>query len=496
MESAQIQLLIDKRNIRWFQILAILERSSSISTKNLSQSLNISIRTIRYDMKEIKDYFNQTITINPSTNGYTFNINNKIDYIEKKKGLLEYEPILVILSGIFYGKELSILDWADQLFLTDRTLISHLKKLNPMLARYQLTMDSPILSLKGKEINIRNFFLAFFYEEDTIPHYVFPPILINNIITDMSTTKFEHFHLDVPRFKLSYLLYITYQRVSNGHTLEISKEIVDTLATSHLRNTMNQMSLSFKKHTSIQLEPSDLVYLILMIVDSNSYDDTLNLAPIYQEDVNSKWLPVIDGFCNELDVSDDQQAKATIESFFHLNYLKNAASNTCLFLPPSLLHYYEINYKEELKTMLSFLDKYPNAFHIDKSTQFEYTLLLFSMRLMYELKQKSYNIAFLFEGSVESTILLEDLARNYTPSNHKTYFFHGHTLLHEALKKLAIDLVVTNFSEYIFELPNEIDSLLFNYNATAEDWNKFIKYIDPRLNKKYKIIFDSNHDDS
>ena len=90
MESAQIQLLIDKRNIRWFQILAILERSSSISTKNLSQSLNISIRTIRYDMKEIKDYFNQTITINPSTNGYTFNINNKIDYIEKKKDLLEY----------------------------------------------------------------------------------------------------------------------------------------------------------------------------------------------------------------------------------------------------------------------------------------------------------------------------------------------------------------------------------------------------------------------
>lgn len=362
-----------------------------------------------------------------------------------------------------------------------------------MLARYQLKMDYPILSLKGKEINIRNFFLAFFYEEDTIPHYVFPPIFINNILTDMSTTKFEHFHLDVPRFKLSYLLYITYQRVSNGHTLEISKEIVDTLATSHLKNTMNQMSLSFKKHTSIQLEPSDLVYLILMIVDSNSYDNTLNLTPIYHEDVNSKWLPAIDDFCNELNIANEQQSRATIESFFHLNYLKNAASKTCLFLPPSLLHYYKINYRKELNIMIGFLDKYPNAFHIDKSTQFEYTLLLFSMHLMYKLKQKSYNIAFLFEGSVESTILLKDLARNYTPSNHITYFLHANTLLPETLKKLSIDLVVTNFSEYIFELPTEIDSLLFNYNATAEDWNKFIKFIDPRLNKKYKIIFDSEN---
>ncbi|MFS7388605.1 helix-turn-helix domain-containing protein [Carnobacterium maltaromaticum] len=385
------------------------------------------------------------------------------------------------------------MDWADHLFLTDRTLNSYLKKLNPMLARYQLKMDYPILSLKGKEINIRNFFLAFFYEEDTIPHYVFPPIFINNILTDMSTTKFEHFHLDVPRFKLSYLLYITYQRVSNGHTLEISKEIVDTLATSHLKNTMNQMSLSFKKHTSIQLEPSDLVYLILMIVDSNSYDNTLNLTPIYHEDVNSKWLPAIDDFCNELNIANEQQSRATIESFFHLNYLKNAASKTCLFLPPSLLHYYKINYRKELNIMIGFLDKYPNAFHIDKSTQFEYTLLLFSMHLMYKLKQKSYNIAFLFEGSVESTILLKDLARNYTPSNHITYFLHANTLLPETLKKLSIDLVVTNFSEYIFELPTEIDSLLFNYNATAEDWNKFIKFIDPRLNKKYKIIFDSEN---
>ena len=494
MESTQLQLLIDKRNIRWFQILSKLEHSHKISTKELSHLLGISTRTIISDVKEIKQYFNHTITIVSSKKGYTFKLINKLAYIEKKKKLIELEPILTILSGIFYGKNRSILEWADELFLTDRTLRTHLKKLNPILEHYQLQLTYPILNIEGKEIDVRNFFLAIFYEEDTLPHYIFPPNLINDIITDMSHTKFEHFHLNVSRFRLSYLLFITYQRISNGYKIEMSREIKNILATSRLNSTMIQISISFKKFTSIQLKNSDLVYLILMILDSNSYDNNFNLGPIYQEDMKSKWLPVINDFCNEIGISNDPQSIAYIESFFHLNYLKFTVSNSCLFLPPSLLHYYQINYKGELKKMLIFLNKYPNTFMVDTATKFEYTLLLFSMRLMYELKQKNYNIAFLFEGSIESTILLEDLARTYTPSNHRTYFFHAHDLFLENLNRFSIHLVVTNFSEYIFELPEEIDYLLFNYNATAEDWNKFIKYIDPRLNKKYKITFNTDNE--
>lgn len=495
MKSMQLQLLIDKRNIRWFQILSKLEHSHKISTKELSQLIGISTRTIFSDIKEIKQYFENIITIVSSKKGYTFKLNHKLAYIEKKKSLIELEPILTILSGIFYGKNRSILEWADELFLTDRTLRTHLKKLKPILKHYQLKLTYPILNIEGKEIDIRNFFLAIFYEEDTLPHFIFPPNVINNIITDMSHTEFDHFHLNVSRFRLSYLLFITYQRISNGYKMDMSKEILTILTTSHLNNTMNQISISFKKITSIQLKKSDLVYLILMILDSNSYDATLNLAPIYQEDMKSKWFPVVNDFCSQIGISNDQQSIAYIESFFHLNYLKNTLSNSCLFLPPSLLHYYQTNYKAELKTMLGFLNKYPNTFMIDRATQFEYTLLLFSMRLMYELKQKNYNIAFLFEGSVESAILLEDLARTYTPSNHKTYFFHAHDLFHENLSKLSIHLVVTNFSEYIFELPEGIDYLLFNYNVTAEDWNKFIKYIDPRLNKKYKLTFNTDNEE-
>lgn len=488
MKSTQLNLLIDKRNKRWFQILNSLERASSLQ-KTLAQSLEISTKTILADIKEIQPYFNQSITIAASTNGYTLTINDKVAYIDLKKKLLEHEPLLAILSGIFYGKIMSIFDWADQLFLADRTLIRYLKKLNPILEHYQLKMTYPNLSLEGQEIDIRNFFLAIFYEEDTIPHYIFPPILINTIMTDLSMITFDYFNLDAPNYKISYLLFITYQRISNGHTLEINKITIKP----HLLKTLKQLENSFEKHTGLCLNSSDLVYLLLMISDSSSYNNTLELTPDFQEDTASISLQLTLALCEALDLSDDTQTRKFIHSFFQLNYLKNKASITCLFLPPSLIYYNKIHYKNELTKLKKFLKKYSDIFPIDKSAEFEQTLLLFTVRLIYKLNQRSYNVAFLFEGSSETTLLLEDITRTYMPSNHSIYFFRANTLLEEEFVTRSIDLVVTNFSEYIFELPENMNYLLFSYLPTPDDWNALIKIIDPRLKNKYKISADPSN---
>lgn len=487
MESTQLTLLIDKRNIRWFKILIALERTSSSSATELAALLQTTNRTIISDIKEIKTYFNEIITIDSSKKGYHFELHDKIAYMNQKKKLLEYEPILIILSDLFYGKILSISEWANQFFLTEQTLRNHLKKLNPILTHYQLKLTYPILELEGKEINIRNFFLAIFYEEDTLPHYVFPPDTFNNIINNISHTDFEHFHLNVPRFRFSYLLFISYQRIVQRHPLQLDEEIIQILSNSHLNNTMKQINTSFKLLTSISLTPSDLSYIFLMIVDSNSYNDILNLTPIPTDSNNLPTvLPMILEFCEKMKIYPDDETVEFIRSFFYLNYLKNKTSITCLFLPTSIIHYYKKNYKEELKLMADFITKYTNLLRLDNSAQFEYTLLLFSMRLVYKLKQKNYKIAFLFEGSIEATVLLEDLTKAYIPSNHTIYFLHADTPLDDLIT-LSIDLVVTNFSEYITYIPEGIDYLLFNYHATAADWNKLIKYIDPRLHSKYSI---------
>lgn len=498
MNTTQLQLLIDKRNKRWFQILNSLERSSCLQ-KKLAQSLKISTKTVLSDIKEISAYFNQSITITTSTitsaPGYTLTINDKVAYIEQKKELLEYEPLLIILSGIFSGKIISIQDWADELFLGDRTLILYLKNLKPILEHYQLKMTYPLLSLEGKEIDIRNFFLAIFYEEDTIPHYIFPPLLIRTIMKEMSTEKSGAFHLSVPHYKISYLLFITYQRISNGCILTLDNNIVEIVTKSHLNESMQQLKSSFEKHTSLPLSSSDLVYLMLMISDSNSFDDTLELALQYKEEIASSMLQLTLALCKELNISDDDQTRKFIQSFFLLNYLKNRASVTCLYLPPSLLYYNKLHYNKELTMLKKFLKQHSAIFPVNSSAEFEQSMLLFTIRLLYKLTQRNYNVAFLFEGSIEMTLLLEDITRTYMPSNHSIYFFHADTILEEDLANYSIDLVVTNFSEYIFELPDDTNYLLFSYLPTPEDWNALIKIIDPRLNTKYKISTDSTNID-
>lgn len=495
MKTTQLQLLINTNNKRWFQILANLERSSSLSTKELASILDSSPRTITSSISEIKTYFEQSASITSSTNGFTLTITDKVAYLDKKKELLEYEPILTILSGIFYGDQLSIFEWADRLYLSDRTLISYLKKVEPILERYQLNINyQSLLFIKGKEIDIRNFFLVIFYEEDTLPHFILPPILINNVVRNLSIIEFNYLHLNVPHYKLAYLLFITYQRISLGYELKISDAIIDTLLNSNLANAMKELKLSFEKQTELDLPTSDLTYLMLILLDSGSYDDKLLLSSANSQDLDAIFTPLILDFCKKLDLTVDTLTKNYLQSFFHLYYLKNEASPTCLFFPTSVTHYFDTNYQNELKTLKALLANYPDAFWSTTSANFEYNLLLASIRLIYESSVNHFNIAFLFEGPSEVTTVLEELTHMYIPSNYKLYFFHTHTLLEEEIDRLAIQLVVTNFSEYIFDLPKDVHYLLFSYIPTAEDWNKLVQYIDPRLSKRYKLTFVVDND--
>ncbi|MDA9471610.1 helix-turn-helix domain-containing protein [Enterococcus sp. 5H] len=490
MNTTQLQLLVNTNNKRWFQILANLERSSSLSTKELANLLESSPRTITSNISEIKTYFEQTASITSSTNGFTLTINDKVAYLDKKKELLEYEPILTILSGIFYGDQLSIFEWADRSYLSDRTLISYLKKVEPILEHYQLNINyQSLLFIEGKEIDIRNFFLVIFYEEDTLPHFILPSILINNVVSNLSMTEFNYLHLNVPHYKLAYLLFITYQRISLGYELKISDDIIDTLLNSNLANAMQELKLSFEKQTELDLPSSDLAYLMLILLDSGSYDDKLLLSSTNSRDLDAIFSPLIHDFCKELDITMDTLTKNYLQSFFHLYYLKNEASPTCLFFPPSVTNYFETNYQSELKTLKELLSNYPDGFWHTTPAKFENNLLLASIRLIYKSTVKHVNIAFLFEGPTEVTTVLEELTHMYIPSNHTLYFFHAHTLLEEEIDRLSIQLVVTNFSEYIFDLPKDVHYLLFSYIPTAADWNKLVQYIDPRVSKKYKTTF-------
>ena len=91
------------------------------------------------------------------------------------------------------------------------------------------------------------------------------------------------------------------------------------------------------------------------------------------------------------------------------------------------------------------------------------------------------NVAFLFEGSY---ILCQYLKANrcITCIAQKLFFPDSNELSPDYLMMNHIDLVVTNYTEYVSDYANDIDCLIFKTFPDKNDWNKLAKCLNPHMN--------------
>lgn len=181
LKEAQLKFISNKQVIRTLRILSLLQSQSHITLKELSYATEFSDRTILTDIYRIKDHFDQTIHLEATPIGYVFEIRSIEEYGEKKRILLENEPLFKIIESIFFNECQSIDKWSDQLFTTTSTLHRLLKKILPILNNYEISLSTRPVDFIGKEINIRQFFHDFYYESDITPHTVFPSLAIQEI---------------------------------------------------------------------------------------------------------------------------------------------------------------------------------------------------------------------------------------------------------------------------------------------------------------------------
>lgn len=490
MNNIQVELLVDKKNIRWFQILAKLEVVSDISRSNLADALSITTRTITTDIKELSEHFNQAIIIDTNPKGYALKIINKIHYLEKKSELLSHEPILLLLSSIFHGEIHSIYEWSDQFYITDRTLSNYLKKLEPLLKRFHLKLNLPDIYLIGEEIDIRNFFLYVFYEDGAIPHYIFPPLIIQSIVNDFSHQNPKILPANIPYFKFSYLLFITYQRLLLNKPIIFHEPVFKILSGLKLFSVLEPLNELFRKHAAIQLNKNELAYLTLILLDYREQTDDYNNYALPNKLIPDALISFVDDFCVEQKISRDNFLGTDVKKFFYSHYLKASVSTSCLLFPSSLREKLMLNYPIRIDRVKSFLLNYKNSFWTPIIDDFTISVFLFIQALDYRIKDKNYVIAFLFEGSAEMCLLFEEIARHHIPKNHTVYFPHVDTFGKEYFENNEIDLIVTNFNEYIFDdftYKENITVLLFNFIPTIDDWNTLIGYLQPSLSDKYKF---------
>lgn len=164
------QLICEKKLRRWLQLLLLLEDKLQMTSLEIAENLAITKRTLISDIKELNHYFNKTIQITSDEQGYHFHLIFPQKYDEKKRELLQHEPLFFFIDGLFQNQQYTIKQWATALEVNATTFQRELKRMGKILTFYKLRLiNERGVRLQGKELYIRQFFYEFYYEQALLP---------------------------------------------------------------------------------------------------------------------------------------------------------------------------------------------------------------------------------------------------------------------------------------------------------------------------------------
>ncbi|MBP1044305.1 helix-turn-helix domain-containing protein [Vagococcus sp. BWB3-3] len=486
MQYFHRQLLTDKVNKRWFQLLIELERERTVSTKDLAKSVSSTTRTIISDIANIRTYFGKAIRIDVTNMGYSFFEIDSEEYIRKKKELLDLEPLFVIITAIFNNELLSIGEWSDRLHKSESTILRNLKKLDKIVADYQFEIEYSPITFKGKEQNIRKFFLSFFYEADATPHTVTPNIMIQEIVLEFSKAYHLETHLAIQFSMFCYILLISLERSQGGHHIKLPQKLKRELLKYHENFDLQKLKGIILRKTGEALSDEELLYIKLFLITNRNIDSLKSEGEFVKRYANDRVNQLAQAYLQLHPEITRNGVEALIHSFFTCCYLeiqltevhvKNLCGGTLFDEGPDASNFAQ---------NLSFLERHPLAQQflterIVRDVAVNLTLLMSAIESSYY--SSSLKIAFLLEGNHFVCLQTKAFAHQLLAGSHQLYFLDSISLNEDILETIGVDIIVTNYSEYINDYVLKSEYLLFQTIPTADDWNSLLKKISPALTK-------------
>lgn len=159
---------LSKREIRI--LLQLLDMEGSITTKELAENHQVSVRTIKYDLDHIRDWLKERqLTVNSKRNKGIWLELNDSKRLELKNELMSVERFelypdqeirlgRLILILLLVKSPLTSQELADKLDVSKNTVINDIDHLETALAEYQVTLQRQNrqgFSLKGSEKRLR-----------------------------------------------------------------------------------------------------------------------------------------------------------------------------------------------------------------------------------------------------------------------------------------------------------------------------------------------------
>ncbi|EUJ52728.1 HTH domain-containing protein [Listeria fleischmannii] len=129
MDKLHFDLIVNKQLKRQIQILTLLSNQKApMKLEQISNELNTSARTTAEDLKQLQYILPENCMIKGINNvGYLLEWDASVNINQVVSKIAEKSHLYVIIDGLFNDKIQSVQDWAEELFISEKTLVRYLK---------------------------------------------------------------------------------------------------------------------------------------------------------------------------------------------------------------------------------------------------------------------------------------------------------------------------------------------------------------------------------
>ncbi|MGA5592500.1 helix-turn-helix domain-containing protein [Enterococcus mundtii] len=481
MKNFQLEFLTNKQNVRILTWLSIFQRDTEVTVTELIDHTGISAKTIATDIAYIKKYFASTIDLTSSNRGYTFSINSSKDFLEKKRALLAHEPLFILIESIFMNRCLSINEWSEKLYLSVSTLLRYLRRIEPIISGYNLALKTYPVDFDGSELDIRSFFHDFYYESDITPHTIFPTSDIQKLALSLKKSSlFPEFSF-ISLGDFNYIVYIALTRYHSGKPIEHREGYRADLVNRAMDLGGVISSVSKKKKENINLDEKVYLYMMLLFRRSvTNYEHELAFQKNLTKNDFAEELAI--SYANMISTEEASFNKIFpyVRTFFYNQILKYNISPVLIQNIEDVSIFVQKSLSNAYLASLYFIE-----FYVEKEivlsnkqrTSFAASLALFTDSLKMAHINKSHNIAFLLEGNYLVCEYIRLIAFDLLGTKNTLFFPSVLEMTKEYFQENSIDIVVTNYSEYLFDSLGDVNYILFELMPTEKNWTQLLDYV-------------------
>lgn len=482
MRQLHMTLITNKNTKRALEIISLLADSIyPISLSTLSEEVGVTPRTLISDINTLKDSLPDNWgLIGEKNKGYTLSYPNEYELALFKKDLLTDEVIFQLLNSIFNNELHSLHEWSDRLYISEYTFSRNLAPLKEVLANYNLTLSvSPVITIKGSEIDIRLFFFMYFYEAHMTPHSIEPTTKIKDFYHYCLDylDKTPHLNPIVQFNKSVYWIMVILERIKHGHFVSLEDSLISKQKESETYYHFNNLWQNFSEKFEVSFPEDETIFFSLININNYYFD--------YEHLPQSTGLTNTDLSDIELDallsqlthiftIDETMDDKITLA---YKSYIKNVNHLTKLS-PLFQLNNAELNdyvthkHGFVLSKCLNFIsqnDYFSQHMRIEFPMDIAVNLTLITSTFINLTHYQNKSILFILEGNQNLLLYIQAQTQRFSDQGVTTHFISHMEITKDIATELNVDLIVTNYENFYLDF--SIPVMRTSNIPTENDWN-------------------------